>query len=75
MIKPETLNKYRIVPRIIVTLYGYVFWCVATWFMSLPDPTAPQAAFVSTIVGASAAFFGLYVNSGASLKEIQDVSD
>lgn len=73
--KPETLNKYRIVPRVIVVLYGYVFWHVSTWFMGLPDPTAPQAAFVSTIVGAAAAFFGLYVNSGASLKEIKDVGD
>ena len=75
MIDPIKLNQYRLVPRIIVALYGYVFWDVATWFMALPNPTAPQAAFVSAIIGAAAAFFGLYVNSGASLKEIKDVCD
>jgi hypothetical protein len=29
--------------------------------MSLPDPTNAQSAFVSVIVGAGAAWFGLYV--------------
>ena len=41
--------------------YGTVFWVTTQWFMGLPDPTAPQAAFVSTVVGAGAAWFGLYV--------------
>ena len=71
-LSPETVNKWRIIPRMIVVLYGYTFWKVADWFMSLPEPTGPQAAFVSTIVGAGAAFFGLYVNSGASLKELKE---
>lgn len=61
---PETLNRWRVIPRIIVALYGYTFYEVCAWFMSLPDPTTQQAGFVSTIVGAGAAFFGLYVNSG-----------
>lgn len=69
---PETLNRWRIIPRVIVALYGYTFWRVAEWFMALPDPTGPQAAFISTITGAGAAFFGLYVNSGASLKELSE---
>ena len=29
--------------------------------MQLPDPTNAQSAFVSVIVGAGAAWFGLYV--------------
>ena len=29
--------------------------------MNLPDPTNAQSAFVSVIVGAGAAWFGLYV--------------
>jgi len=44
--------------------YGYVFWMSTQWFMALPDPTNAQAAFISTIVGAGAAWFGLYVGSG-----------
>lgn len=61
----ETLNRWRVAPRVLVMLYGYVCWDVAAWFMALPDPSAPQAAFVSTIWGAAAAWFGLYVNSGS----------
>lgn len=70
--KPETINKYRIVPRVMVLLYGILFYRVTEWFMSLPDPSNAQSAFVSVIVGAAAAFFGLYVNSGASLKELAE---
>ena len=44
------------------------FLSSVTWFMELPDPTNAQAMFISTIVGAGAAFFGLYVGKpGASI--------
>ncbi len=57
----ELLNEFRVMPRILIGLYGWVFWDVAQWFMTIDNPTAAQAAFVSTMVGAAAAFFGLYV--------------
>jgi len=60
----KALDNWRIVPRILVTLYGVLCYNVAMWFMSLPDPTSTQAAFASTIFGAAAAWFGLYVKSG-----------
>ena len=34
--------------------------------MGLEDPTNAQAMFISTIVGAGAAFFGLYVGKPGS---------
>tara|TARA_R110002074_G_scaffold35742_6_gene97480 strand:+ start:4622 stop:4765 length:144 start_codon:yes stop_codon:yes gene_type:complete len=40
------------------------FFNATQWFMGLPDPTNAQAGFVSTIVGAGAAWFGLYVSGG-----------
>lgn len=64
MITPEFVNEWRIIPRLILALYGYVFWDVINWFMTLPEPGNAQAMFVSTVVGAAPAFFGLYVNSG-----------
>ena len=38
--------------------------------MSLPEPTNAQSAFVSVVVGAGAAWFGLYVGGSrqASVK-------
>ena len=59
---PEWLDKWRIWPRMIITLYGIAFYETTTWFMSLPDPTNAQAGFVSVVVGAGAGFFGIYVN-------------
>lgn len=59
---PEQLNRWRIWPRMIITLYGIAFYRTTEWFMSLPDPTNAQAGFVSVIVGAGAGFYGIYQN-------------
>ena len=62
------LDKFRAIPRLIMLAYIYAFYSTTVWFMSLSDPTNAQAAFISTIVGAGAAFFGLYVGKpGASM--------
>ena len=60
----EVVDAYRVWPRGLITLYGLVALQVTHWFMALPDPSATQAAFVSTIWGASAVWFGVYVNTG-----------
>ena len=62
------MDKFRLIPRLIMIAYIYAFYSATTWFMALSDPTNAQAAFISTIVGAGAAFFGLYVGKpGTSL--------
>ena len=60
------LDKFRVIPRLIMLAYIYAFYQSTVWFMSLSDPTNVQAAFISTIVGAGAAFFGLYVGKSGS---------
>ena len=55
------LDKFRLIPRMIMLAYIYAFYKSITWFMTIPDPSNSQAMFISTIVGAGAAFFGLYV--------------
>lgn len=62
----EGVNRWRLVPRLLVLLYGLFCFYVGDWFMGLVDPTTQQSAFVSVVWGASAAWFGLYVNSGRS---------
>jgi hypothetical protein len=59
---PDAVDKWRIWPRLIISLYGLAFYQTTQWFMSLPDPTNAQSGFVSVIVGAGAGFFGIYVN-------------
>ena len=43
--------------------------------MSLPDPNNAQAGFVSVVVGAGAAWFGLYVNGKRSSVQVQAKSE
>ena len=45
-----------------MVLYGFAFYEVVTWFMALENPNNAQAGLVSVVVGAGAAWFGLYVN-------------
>jgi hypothetical protein len=61
-VTPEKLSAWRIVPRMLILSYMLVFYQTCTWFMNLPDPNNAQAGFVSVIVGAGAAWFGIYVN-------------
>ena len=42
--------------------YAYAFIEVIQWFMALEAPNNAQAGLVSVVVGAGAAWFGLYVN-------------
>ena len=61
----EGFDKWRVFPRLLITLYGVAFYRTTEWFMTLLDPTTAQSAFVSVIVGAGAAWFGLYVGGGS----------
>ena len=61
---PENVDKWRFIPRLLMLLYAVAFYRVTEWFMQLPEPTNAQSAFVSVVVGAGAAWFGLYVGSG-----------
>lgn len=64
---PEWLDRWRIWPRMIITLYGIAFYRTTEWFMGLQDPTNAQAGFVSVVVGAGAGFYGIYVNGKPSI--------
>ena len=60
----KAVDSWRIFPRLFITTYIYLLYLVVTWFMTLPDPNTQQAGLVSIVVGAGAAWFGLYVGSG-----------
>ena len=65
---PHVLSNWRFVPIAMMLLYCYAFYHTMNWFMALPAPNNAQAGFVSVVVGAGAAWFGLYVNSGGVKK-------
>jgi hypothetical protein len=63
---PQYFDSWRVFPRTFIIFYFWLCMETAMWFMGLPAPGPSQAAFASAIVGAGAAWFGLYVNSGPS---------
>ena len=38
------------------------------WYMELPSPTLEQSGLISIVVGAGAAWFGLYTGSSKKIK-------
>lgn len=78
MITPEKLSAWRIVPRLLILCYMLVFYQTTQWFMAMPDPTNAQAGFVSVVIGAGAAWFGIYVGgtrSSVSVSQKTEVKD
>jgi len=67
---PYWFDRLRLFPRAFISVYIYLLYDVTEWFMLLEDPNMAQAGLVSVIVGAGAAWFGLYVNSGKSDQKI-----
>lgn len=61
---PDEIDRWRVMPRLLVALYGYICHDVYVWFIGLSDPTANQMAFATAIWGGAAVWFGFYVNSG-----------
>ena len=61
----RAVDSWRIFPRIFITTYIYLLYKVVIWYMELPNPTMEQSGLVSIVVGAGAAWFGLYTGSRA----------
>jgi hypothetical protein len=57
------VDQWRIFPRVFISTYIYLLYKVVTWYMALEAPTMEQSGLVSVVVGAGAAWFGLYTGS------------
>ena len=62
----RTLDAWRPFPRLFITVYIILLYRVVNWFMGLDEPNLEQSGLVSIVVGAGAAWFGLYVGSSRS---------
>ena len=54
-------GKYKVLPRIMMLVSAIMSWNTASWFMNLEDPTAPQSAFVSVVMGVMTGIFGIWM--------------
>lgn len=60
----RAVDSWRIFPRIFITVYIVLLYKSAIWYMELTNPTMEQSGLISVIIGAGAAWFGLYLGSG-----------
>ena len=61
----KAVDAWRIWPRAFLSVYIFLIYWVVMWFLDLPEPSMEQSGLISILVGAGAAWFGLYVNSAA----------
>jgi len=62
----KAVDAWRIFPRLFLTVYIILLYKCVIWYMNLPTPSMEQSGLISIVVGAGAAWFGLY--SGTSKK-------
>jgi len=66
MISPEGLDRWRIIPRLLMLSMLLMTYRVVEWFMDIPadQVTIAQSALVSVMTGALTGSFGLFLGSG-----------
>lgn len=66
MISPEGLDRWRIIPRLLMLSMMVMTYRVVEWFMDIPadQVTMAQSALVSVMTGALTGSFGLFLGSG-----------
>jgi len=64
----RAVDAWRIFPRVFLTVYIVLLYKVTIWFMNLATPTFEQSGLVSIVVGAGAAWFGLYTGTSKGKK-------
>ncbi len=59
----RAIDAWRIFPRLFLTIYIVLLYKCVIWFMNLDAPTFEQSGLISIVVGAGAAWFGLYTGT------------
>ena len=57
------IDAWRIFPRAFLGIYMFLLYYCTMWFMDLQDPSFEQSGLISIVVGAGAAWFGLYAGT------------
>jgi|TARA_R110000737_G_scaffold205353_1_gene223974 hypothetical protein len=59
----KAVDAWRIFPRLFLTVYIILLYKCVIWYMNLPTPSMEQSGLISIVVGAGAAWFGLYTGT------------
>ena len=64
----RAIDAWRIFPRLFLTVYIVLLYKCVIWYMNLQAPTMEQSGLISIVVGAGAAWFGLYTGTSKGKK-------
>ena len=64
----RAVDAWRIFPRLFLTVYIVLLYKCVIWYMNLSAPTMEQSGLISIVVGAGAAWFGLYTGTSKKSK-------
>ena len=64
----RAVDAWRIFPRLFLTVYIILLYKCVIWYMDLGAPTMEQSGLISIVVGAGAAWFGLYTGTSKKNK-------
>jgi len=67
----QAVDSWRIFPRAFLSVYMYLLYYTTFWFMDLAAPSFEQSGLISIVVGAGAAWFGLYAGTSGSSKSFK----
>ena len=59
----QMIDAWRLFPRAVLSLYMVLLYKCTIWFLDLPEPSFEQSGLISIVVGAGAAWFGLYAGT------------
>jgi len=65
----QAIDSWRLIPRAFLSVYMYLLYYVVFWYMDLPEPSMEQSGLISVVVGAGAAWFGLYTSTSKGSKD------
>ena len=65
----QAVDSWSLIPRAFLSVYMYLLYYVVFWYMALPEPSMEQSGLISVVVGAGAAWFGLYTSTSKSNKD------
>ena len=64
----RAVDAWRIFPRLFLTVYIVLLYKCVIWYMNIGSQTMEQSGLISIVVGAGAAWFGLYTGTSKSKK-------
>ena len=67
----RAVDSWRIFRRVFLSVYIFLLYYSTMWFMALDEPSLEQSGLISIIVGAGAAWFGLYAGTSNSSKSFK----